>query len=98
MSFVYNVKNYRFYLLPSFTCVDLTGSASFTHGPFLQLVYLVITVATQQAAFPRISIIMLAATYGLQAIIFILKREFMLVGWMIVYLLSCVPVPGVLAF
>jgi chitin synthase len=33
---------------------------------------------------------MLGATYGLQAIIFILKREFMLVGWMIVYILSYV--------
>jgi len=31
---------------------------------------------------------MLAVTYGLQAIIFILKREFMLVGWMVVYLAS----------
>jgi len=33
---------------------------------------------------------MLAVTYGLQAIIFILKREFMLVGWMVVYLASYV--------
>jgi len=33
---------------------------------------------------------MLASTYGLQAIIFILKREFMLVGWMIVYIMSYV--------
>ncbi len=31
---------------------------------------------------------MLAVVYGLQAIIFILKREFMLVGWMVVYILS----------
>lgn len=29
---------------------------------------------------------MLAAVYGLQAIIFILKREFMLIGWMVLYL------------
>ena len=31
---------------------------------------------------------MIAAVYGLQALIFIIKREFMLVGWMIVYILS----------
>ncbi|QRV88191.1 chitin synthase [Ceratobasidium sp. AG-Ba] len=28
---------------------------------------------------------MIAATYGLQAVMFLLKREFMLVGWMLVY-------------
>ncbi|KAF8122110.1 chitin synthase-domain-containing protein [Boletus edulis] len=31
---------------------------------------------------------MLGITYGLQALIFIIKREFMLVSWMVVYLLS----------
>lgn len=33
---------------------------------------------------------MIAAVYGLQALIFIVHREFMLVGWMVVYLLSYV--------
>ncbi|KAK0443981.1 glycosyltransferase family 2 protein [Desarmillaria tabescens] len=42
------------------------------------LLYLIIVIA----------IIMLAVTYGLQALIFILKREFMLIGWMVVYILS----------
>jgi hypothetical protein len=56
----------------------------------LQLVYLITTVGLGNAAFPRISIIMIAAVYGLQALIFIIKREFMLVGWMIVYILSYV--------
>lgn len=51
---------------------------------------MIIVVATRSAAFPQIAIIMLAVTYGLQAIIFILKREFMLVGWMVVYLASYV--------
>jgi chitin synthase len=32
----------------------------------LQLFYLIITVATGSGAFPLISIIMIAATYGLQ--------------------------------
>ncbi len=39
---------------------------------------------------PIISIAMIAAVYGLQALIFILKREFMLVGWMIIYILAWV--------
>jgi Chitin synthase len=31
---------------------------------------------------------MLGVVYGLQAFIFIIKREFMLIGWMVVYILS----------
>ncbi|WWC97629.1 hypothetical protein V866_004513 [Kwoniella sp. B9012] len=52
------------------------------------LIYLVIVVSTKQAAVPVISLAMIAAVYGLQALIFIIKREFMLVGWMIVYILA----------
>ena len=52
------------------------------------MVYLIATVATGRAAIPIISLIMLAAVYGLQAIIFILKREFMLVGWLVIYIVS----------
>ncbi|KAH0828064.1 glycosyltransferase family 2 protein [Lanmaoa asiatica] len=52
------------------------------------LVWLVIEVSTGQSAIPIISIAMIAAVYGLQALIFIVKREFMLIGWMVVYLIS----------
>ncbi|KAJ3892037.1 chitin synthase [Lentinula edodes] len=52
------------------------------------LVYLVIVVSLGKSPFPLIAIIMIAAGYGLQVLIFILKREFMLIGWMVVYLLS----------
>lgn len=52
------------------------------------LIYLIVTVATGHAPIPIISIAMIAAVYGLQAIIFVLKREFMLIGWMIVYILA----------
>ena len=80
-------------------------------GRDTQLVYLIVTVATGKAALPLISIIMIAAVYGLQvgvsllsptskrlnsmflqALIFIVKREFMLVGWMVVYIISYVAV------
>ena len=53
-----------------------------------QLLYLIIVVAMHKSAFPLISIIMIAVVYGLQAIIFLLKRECMLVGWMVVYIRS----------
>ncbi|KZV80788.1 glycosyltransferase family 2 protein [Exidia glandulosa HHB12029] len=52
------------------------------------LIYLIVTVSTGKAPIPIISLAMIAAVYGLQAIIFILKREFMLVGWMIIYILA----------
>ncbi|KAI9828242.1 MAG: hypothetical protein M1826_006068 [Phylliscum demangeonii] len=50
--------------------------------------YLVYKVATHSGQFPLISIIMLAAVYGLQALIFIFKRQWQHVGWMIIYILA----------
>ncbi|KAK0190305.1 glycosyltransferase family 2 protein [Armillaria mellea] len=65
---------------------ELIGFCCFSMRFFL--LYLIIVVSTGASAFPEIAIIMLAVTYGLQALIFILHREFMLVGWMVVYILS----------
>lgn len=52
------------------------------------LVYLVYNVASGSGQFPLFSIIMLAAVYGLQALIFIIKRQWQHVGWMIIYILA----------
>nr|ODO04126.1 chitin synthase [Cryptococcus depauperatus CBS 7855] len=57
------------------------------------LIYLIVVVSTHKAPIPVISLAMIGAVYGLQAspyhaIIFILKREFMLIGWMVVYILA----------
>ncbi|KAF1811637.1 chitin synthase [Eremomyces bilateralis CBS 781.70] len=52
------------------------------------LAYLIYVVATGSGPFPLISIILLAAVYGLQAIIFIIKRQWQHIGWMIIYLLA----------
>jgi len=54
----------------------------------IYLVWLVVTVSSGQSPLPIISIVLIASVYGLQALIFIVKREFMLVGWMVVYLIS----------
>ncbi|KAH7928935.1 glycosyltransferase family 2 protein [Leucogyrophana mollusca] len=70
-----------------FVYIDLIGTIILP-ATVVYLLYLIIVVATGNAPFPLISIIMLAAVYGLQALIFIIKREFMLVGWMVVYLIS----------
>ncbi len=52
------------------------------------LAYLIYKVATHQGQFPLISIVMLAGVYGLQALIFILKRQWQHIGWMIIYILA----------
>jgi chitin synthase len=52
------------------------------------LAYLLYRVATHSGQFPLISIIMLAAVYGLQAIIFLIKRQWQHIGWMIIYILA----------
>lgn len=50
--------------------------------------YLIYNVAAGKGQFPLISIIMLAAVYGLQALIFLLKRQWQHIGWMIIYMLA----------
>ncbi|KAH0562134.1 hypothetical protein GP486_003168 [Trichoglossum hirsutum] len=50
--------------------------------------YLIYKVATHSGQFPLISIVMIAAVYGLQAIIFIIKRQWQHVGWMIIYIIA----------
>ena len=55
---------------------------------FAQLFYLVITVAIGSAPIPVIALAMIGAVYGLQMIIFLIKREFMLIGWMVIYILA----------
>ncbi|KAK0557735.1 Chitin synthase, class 8 [Tilletia horrida] len=50
------------------------------------LVYLIILVSTTNLQVPVLSIVMLAAIYGLQAIIFLLNRKFEMIGWMLVYI------------
>ncbi|KAJ3288871.1 hypothetical protein HK104_007902 [Borealophlyctis nickersoniae] len=60
-------------------------------GYIIYLVYTLVTGATTQ--FPLISIIMLGAVYGFQIIIFLLKREWQHIGWMIIYMLA-IPIFG----
>jgi len=50
--------------------------------------YLLYLVGTGQGQFPIISIILLGAVYGLQALIFILKRQWQHIGWMIIYIIA----------
>lgn len=50
--------------------------------------YLVYLVAGQHEQLPEFAIIMLAAVYGLQALVFILRRKWDMIGWMLFFLVS----------
>ncbi|PNP37195.1 hypothetical protein TGAMA5MH_10912 [Trichoderma gamsii] len=50
--------------------------------------YMIYSVASHPTSFPLWSIVILAAVYGLQAIIFLLKRQWQHIGWMIIYILA----------
>jgi chitin synthase len=55
------------------------------------IAYLITLVATKATVVPVTAFIMLGAIYGLQAIIFILRRKWEMIGWMILYVIA-VPV------
>jgi len=67
--------------------IDLFGTLILP-ATVIYLGYLIYEVASGNGQFPLIAIVMLASIYGLQAIIFILKRRWQHIGWMIVYLLA----------
>jgi chitin synthase len=54
----------------------------------LYIAYLIYSLVTSNEQFPVISVVLLAAIYGFQVIIFILKRQWAQIGWMLVYLIS----------
>ncbi|KAF9364507.1 hypothetical protein BGX34_001337 [Mortierella sp. NVP85] len=50
--------------------------------------YLIYTLVTRSAMIPQLAFIMIGAVYGLQAVIFILRRKWEHIGWMVVYILA----------
>ncbi|KAL1957464.1 hypothetical protein VTO42DRAFT_6032 [Malbranchea cinnamomea] len=52
------------------------------------IVYLIVLLSLSKGTIPITAFILLAAIYGLQAIIFILRRKWEMVGWMIIYILA----------
>ncbi|KAH9819734.1 chitin synthase-domain-containing protein [Melampsora americana] len=70
-----------------FVFLDLVGTIVLP-ATTVYIVYLIVIVSTKQAAVPVISLIIIGAVYGLQAVIFLLKREWGLIFWLIIYLLA----------
>ncbi|THG99489.1 hypothetical protein EW026_g2875 [Hermanssonia centrifuga] len=52
------------------------------------IVYLIFLVVGEHKSIPTLSIIMLAAVYGLQALVFVLRRKWDMIGWMVFYILA----------
>ncbi|ROW14540.1 hypothetical protein VPNG_03192 [Cytospora leucostoma] len=55
------------------------------------IIYLIVLCTTKATVVPTTSFIMLGAIYGLQGIIFIVRRKWDMVGWMLIYICA-VPV------
>ncbi|KAI9100977.1 chitin synthase-domain-containing protein [Phlyctochytrium arcticum] len=54
----------------------------------LYIAYLVYSVVSSENGVPIISIVLLAAIYGLQVIVFLLKREWKQIIWMVIYIFA----------
>lgn len=50
--------------------------------------YLVYLVAGEHKPIPIWSLVMLGAVYGLQALVFIMRRKWDMIGWMVFYILA----------
>lgn len=59
--------------------IDLSGTLILP-ATCIYLIYLIVRLATNTGQFPLISLVMIAAVYGLQALIFILKRQWQHIG------------------
>ncbi|KAI9323437.1 chitin synthase-domain-containing protein [Dichotomocladium elegans] len=57
-------------------------------GVVLYLGYLIYRLVTDADQVPMISILLLCGVYGLQALIFIVRRKWEHIGWMIIYILA----------
>ncbi|KAK9760560.1 hypothetical protein K7432_015291 [Basidiobolus ranarum] len=54
----------------------------------IYLGYLIYKVVSEPSTVPLVSLLLLACIYGFQVFIFLIKRQWQHIGWMIVYLLS----------
>ena len=52
------------------------------------IAYLIVLVAQKSDVVPLTAFILLGAIYGLQGVIFILRRKWEMIGWMIIYILA----------
>lgn len=67
--------------------IDLIGTIMLP-SVCVYLGYLIYVIASRSSPFPLISVVMIAAVYGLQALVFLLRKQWQHIGWMIIYILA----------
>jgi len=85
--FIKNLCGFCCFSMRFIVFIDLIGTILLP-SVCIYLVYLIVLVASGTGQFPLISIIMIAAVYGLQMVIFIVKRQWQHIGWMIIYIMA----------
>ncbi|KAJ2147877.1 hypothetical protein EV176_001884 [Coemansia sp. RSA 451] len=87
LMFLPDMCGFCFFSMRFVVFLDLFGTITMptTLGYFIYLIYV---AATGLADVGYISLILIGAIYGVQAIIFILRREWQHIGWMLIYLLA----------
>lgn len=64
--------------------VDLIGTIMLP-SVCVYLGYLIYIIASKSAPFPLISVVMIAVVYGLQALVFLLRKQWQHIAWMLIY-------------
>lgn len=67
--------------------LDLFGTVT-QPAALIYIVYLIVVSCVEDNTFPQISIIMIACIYGLPILLFLFKRQFEHIGWMLLYILA----------
>lgn len=85
--FLEEMCGFCFFSMRFVVFLDLVGTIILpaTCAYFAYLIYL---IASKTGPLPILSLAMVAAVYGLQAVIFIIRRQWQHIGWMIIYLLA----------
>ncbi|KAJ2373926.1 hypothetical protein IW150_003371 [Coemansia sp. RSA 2607] len=85
LMFLKDMCGFCFFSMRFVVFLDLFGTITMptTLGYFIYLIYI---AATGLADVGYISLILIGAIYGVQAVIFILRREWQQIGWMFIYL------------
>lgn len=87
LMFIKNLCGFCCFSMRFVVFIDLIGTILLP-SVCIYLGYLIYLVASKSGQFPLISVIMIAAVYGLQAIIFIIKRQWQHIGWMVIYIMA----------
>lgn len=82
-----NMCGFCLFSMRGIVLTDLIGTLMLP-SVVIYLGYLIYVIASHTAPLPLISIILIAAVYGLQALVFIMHQQWQHIFWMLVYILA----------